>query len=322
GLFRAAIAQSDPINIPFNDVNTASTIIGGGVMDLLKCKDLACMRSKKVTDILTAQTAIVAEAISFAPQESFLELIKPTVDGRLIFDNFDKLIAGKNGGVKKVPLMIGTMKNEAIGFLPSLGQSTPLPPTVFGLTLGTVLGYERSLITIGFGAYPIDGSNPDGVREAEGDFATDYLWTCPTQFLAKAYAATGQPVYQYQFQKGYNPSTRAADDICATHVCHADDIALVFASPLLLNDTVNYPWTSADAALSRVVMDRWTAFGTTGSNPNPTVNGGDGLPTWPKYDASQQNIFIFDTTPKVQAGGLRPQTCGFLDQAIHYDFQI
>ncbi|KAG0282792.1 hypothetical protein BGZ98_006597, partial [Dissophora globulifera] len=195
-------------------------------MTLLGCADLNCMRSKNISDILNAQVTIVNEAISLAPQESFLELIKPSIDGLLIFDNFDQLIAGKNGGASKVPLMIGTMKNEAIGFLPSLGQGTPMPPSVFGLTLGTILGYQRSMMTIGFGAYPIDGSNPDGVREAEGDFASDFIWICPTQFLAKAYAATGQPVYQYQFQRGYNPSTRSADDLCATHVCHGDDVAL------------------------------------------------------------------------------------------------
>ncbi|ORZ26348.1 Alpha/Beta hydrolase protein [Lobosporangium transversale] len=321
-LFHAAISQSDPIDLPFNRVKTASTVVSGGAMEILGCTDLACMRSKSVQDILTAQTTIVGQAINKAPEESFLELIKPSIDGILIFDNFDQLIAGKNGGVSKVPLIIGTMKNEANGFLPSLGQGTPMPPAVFGLTLGTILGYQRSMITIAYNLYAIDGTNPDGVREAEGLFASDYLWLCPTQFLAKAYAsAAGVPVYQYQFQKGYNPSTRPADDICATHVCHGDDVALVFASPALMNNATAYPWTAQDAALSRTVMDRWTAFATSG-NPNPTAYGGDNLPNWPKYDSSTQNIYLFDTTPSVQAGGLRPQFCGFLDQAIHYDFQL
>ncbi|KAF9354472.1 hypothetical protein BGX26_007693 [Mortierella sp. AD094] len=322
GLFYAAIAQSDPIDLPFNNVNTASTVVSGGAMALLGCADLNCMRSKNVSDILAAQDTIVSSAITKAPEESFLELIKPSIDGILIFNNFDQLIAGKNGGVNKVPLMIGTMMNEANGFLPSLGQSTPMPAPVFGLTLGTILGYQRSMITIGYGPYTIDGTNPDGVREAEGYFASDYLWLCPTQFLAKAYAASaGQPVYQYQFQKGYNPN-RPSSDICASHVCHGDDVALVFASPALMNNATTYPWTTSDAALSRTVMDRWTAFATSGGNPNPTAYGGDSNPSWPKYDGSSQNIYLFDTTPSVQAGGLRPQYCGFLDQAIHYDFQL
>ncbi|KAG0368095.1 Alpha/Beta hydrolase protein [Gamsiella multidivaricata] len=320
-LFSAAISQSDPIDLPFNDIKTASTVIGGGAMTLLNCADLACMRSKNISDILNAQTTIVGQAINMAPEESFLELIKPSIDGLLIFNNFDQLIAGKDGGIHKAPLMIGTMKNEAIGFLPSLGQSTPMPPTVFGLTLGTILGYQRSMVTIGYNLYPIDGSNPDGVREAEGDFASDYLWICPTQYLAKAYAASGLDVYQYQFQKGYNPN-RPSGDLCANHVCHGDDVALVFASPALMNDPEHYPWTAADAALSRMVMDRWTAFATTGGNPNPTAYGGDSYPSWPKYSSSNQNVYLFDTTPSVSAGGLRPQFCGFFDQAIHYDFQL
>ncbi|KAI1315169.1 hypothetical protein EDD11_001226 [Mortierella claussenii] len=320
GLFRAAIAQSDPIDLPFNNVKTASTVVGGGAMSLLGCTDLNCMRTKSVSDILTAQATIVGQAISKAPEESFLELIKPSIDGILIFNNFDQLIAGKNGGVSKVPLMIGTMQNEGNGFLPSLGQATPMPPAVFGLTLGTILGYQRSMVTIGYGLYSIDGSNPDGVREAEGLFASDYLWLCPTQFLAKAYSAVA-PVYQYQFQKGYNPN-RPSSDICASHVCHGDDVALVFASPALMNNATAYPWTADDAALSRTVMDRWTAFGTSGGNPNPTAYGGDSNPSWPKYDSSSQNIYLFDAKPSVNAGGLRPQFCGFMDQALHYDFQL
>ncbi|KAG0056273.1 hypothetical protein BGZ83_005828 [Gryganskiella cystojenkinii] len=324
GMFRAAIAQSDPIDLPFNNVKTASTVVSGGAMTLLNCADLACMRSKNVSDILVAQNTIVSQAISKAPEESFLELIKPSIDGILLFDNFDQLIAGKNGGVQKVPLMIGTMKNEANGFLPSLGQATPMPASVFGLTLGTILGYQRSMMTIGYGLYTIDGSNPDGVREAEGALATDYLWICPTQYLAKAYAGTGTAVYQYQFQKGYNPN-RPSGDICATHVCHGDDVALVFASPALMNNATAYPWTADDAALSRTVMDRWTAFAVSGGNPNPTVqaSGADStVPNWPQYDAKVQNILMFDSSSSVSTGGLRPQFCGFMDQAIHYDFQL
>ncbi|KAG0293822.1 hypothetical protein BGZ96_002272 [Linnemannia gamsii] len=318
GLFRAAIAQSDPIDLPFNNVKTASTVVSGGAMTLLNCADLACMRSKTVDELLTAQNTIVSQAIAHAPEESFLELIKPSVDGILIHNNFDQLIAGKDGGFVQVPMIIGTMKNEADGFLPSLGQSTPMPPTVMGVTLATILGYQRSMVTIGYGLYPIDGSNPDGTRETEGLFASDYLFVCPAQFIAKAYAATNTPVYQYQFQRGYNPN-RPAGDICATHVCHGDDVALVFASPSLMNNATTYPWTAADAALSRTVMDRWTAFGTTGGNPNPA---GDNGPAWPKYDGKTQSIYMFDTTNTVSTGGIRPQFCGFMDQAIHYDFQL
>jgi carboxylesterase type B len=318
GLFHAAIAQSDPIDLPFNNVKTASTVVSGGAMALLKCSDLACMRSKSVADLLDAQNTIVSQAISHAPEESFLELIKPSIDGILIFNNFDQLIAGKDGGFQKVPLMIGTMKHEANGFLPSLGQNSPMPPAIMGTTLATILGYQRSLMTILYNTYPIDGSNPDGTREAEGLFASDYLWLCPTQFLAKAYAATSAPVYQYQFQRGYNPN-RPADDICATHVCHGDDVALVFASPSLMKNATAYPWTAEDAALSRTVMDRWTAFAVSVGDPNPA---GDGDPAWPKYNGETQSIYMFDTTNTVSTGGIRTQSCGFLDQAIHYDFQL
>ncbi|KAF9185911.1 hypothetical protein BGZ51_000246 [Haplosporangium sp. Z 767] len=322
GLFRAAISQSDPIDLPFNNVKTASTVVSGGAMAMLNCADLACMRSKSVDEILVAQETIVAGAIAMAPEESFLELIKPSIDGVLIHDNFDQLIAGRNGGIQKVPLLIGTTKNEAIGFLPSLGQGTPMPAPVMGITLATILGYQRSMVTVGYGLYPIDATKVDGTRIASAAFAADYLWVCPTQFLAKAYAASaGVPVFQYQFQRGYNPN-RPASDICSGNVCHGDDVAIVFASPALMNNATVYPWTADDAALSRQVMDRWTAFATSGNNPNPTAYGGDSFPSWPQYNGDTQSVYMIDSTPSVTNGGLRPQFCGFMDQALKYDFQL
>ncbi|KAF9992386.1 hypothetical protein BGZ65_012300 [Modicella reniformis] len=134
-----------------------------------------------------------------APNESFLELIKHSTDGVLIFDNYDQLIAGKNEGIHKVPLTIGTIR---------------MSPSD---------SFQRYMVVIGSGLYTIDGKNPNGVHEAEGTFGADYRWACSTQYIAKAYAATGAPVYQFQFQKGYN-----SDDICHNHVCHGDDVAIVF----------------------------------------------------------------------------------------------
>ncbi|KAF9910330.1 hypothetical protein EC991_006829 [Linnemannia zychae] len=324
GLFRAAIAQSDPLDIPFNTPKSASQVVTGGIMKLLGCqdKDVNCMRSKNTTEIITAQTAIVSQAIALAPEESFMELIKPTVDGILIMDQFDKLIAGKNGGVVKVPFMIGTMKNEGNGFLPSLGQSAPVNDVVFGITADAFLGYQRAMITAAYNLYPIDDSIPDATRIVEGLLASDYLWVCPTQFHTKAWASqVGTPLYQYQFQRAYTP-TRPVSDICHGLVCHGDDIGIVFASPAILNNPSEYPWTSEDAAFSRMVMDRWIAFGVSGGNPNPTNKSSDEYPAWPVYDASKQSIYMFDLKPTISTGGLRPQFCGFMDQALKYDFQL
>ncbi|KAG0253309.1 hypothetical protein BGZ95_006361 [Linnemannia exigua] len=290
GLFRAAISQSDPIHLPFNNVKTASTTVSGGAMALLKCADLACMRSKSVDELLSAQNTIVDQAMLHTPEQSYIVLIKPSIDGILIFNNFDQLIAGKNGGFHQA---------------------------VMGATMNTLLGYRRTMYTIG--KYPIDESNLDGTREAEGLFTTDYIFVCPAQFIAKAYAATNTPVYQYQLQRGYSPN-RPADDICVTGACHGDDLAIVFASPPLMNNASTHPWTAADAALSRTVMDRWTAFAVSGGNPN--VSGDSSNPAWPQYDGKTQRIFMLDTTSSVSTGGIRPQTCEFLDQTIKYDFQL
>ena len=142
---------------------------------------------------------------------------------------------------------------------------------------------------------------------------------CPTQYIAKAFAATGVPVYQYTFQLAYENAP--ANNICYGKICHGDDVPIVFASPPLMNNATAYPWTADNAALSRMAMDRWLAFGVSGGNPNPTTS--DGYPTWPKYDGTAQNIFTFDTTPTISTGtGLRQPFCGWMDTVLHYDFQL
>ncbi|KAF9920643.1 hypothetical protein FBU30_009492 [Linnemannia zychae] len=320
GLFHAAISQSDIIHLPFNKAITSSNIVSGGAMDLLKCADLACMRSKSVDELLKVQDAIISDASSHSPDQSFIELIQPTIDGILLFNNFDQLLAGNNGDFLRVPLMIGTVKQEAYGFLPIMGQIGIMPQAVLGATMNALLGYRRTMFTIGFEMYPLDGSNPDWVREAGGRFMTDYIFVCPTQFIAKAYAATNTPVYQYQVQRGYNPN-RPADDICATRACHGDDIAFVFASPPLRNNAnaTTLPWTATDAAISRTIIDRFTAFAASG---NPNVSGDSSNPAWPQYDGKTQSIFMFDITNSVSTGGIRPENCAFLDSTIKYDFQL
>ncbi|KAF9976509.1 hypothetical protein BGZ73_008449 [Actinomortierella ambigua] len=321
GLFHAAISQSDIIHLPFNDVKTASKIVSGEAMSLLNCTDLACMRSKSVEEIMNAQNVIVGDAILHGPERSFIELIKPSIDGILLFDNFDQIIAGKHGGILQVPLMIGTMKHDADDFLGLLGLAPLMPPSVLGVTVSTFLTYRRALITLGYSGniYPIDDTNPKGTLETAGQFMTDYVFVCPTQFLAKAYAATNTPIYHFQFQRGFNPN-RPADDICANRrACHGDDIALIFASPPLTGNNANRAWTAADAALSRTIMDRFTAFAASG---NPNVAGDSGNPVWPRYDANTQSTFMVNTTSTISTGGLRTSTCGFLDAVIKYDFQL
>ena len=136
--------------------------------------------------------------------------------------------------------------------------------------------------------------------------------------MAKAFSKTKNPIYQYSFQRAY--SNHPVGDICYEKTCHGDDIGIVFASPPLMNNATAYPWTQDDAALSRMVMDRWLAFGISGGNPNPTV--ADGSPVWPKYDATKQSIYMFNLNATVSTGGLRQPYCGFMDQALKYDFQL
>ena len=110
----------------------------------------------------------------------------------------------------------------------------------------------------------------------------------PARQIARLLAARGQRVYLYRFSyvaESLRKSVPGAP--------HATEIPFVF-------DTVAARYgkdlTPADAAAARQTHRYWVAFARDGA-PSP-----DGLPAWPAYEASKDEIMNFtEHGPEVQA---------------------
>ena len=116
-LFRAAIIQSDPIDLPFNEPDIASGALGAEYVQLLGCTagNISCVTSQDLFSLLEYSYKVSTDAVARNPSLSPFEVYKPCIDGELVLDDFYDLV--RTGEEDHVPLMIGTLKDEADHFV-------------------------------------------------------------------------------------------------------------------------------------------------------------------------------------------------------------
>ena len=91
-LFVRAILQSDPQDYPFENRTISRDVIGANVLSQLGCSNVACARSKAVSDIVAATTQISQTGMSLNPMVPITPL-SPTIDGTWIQGDFSRLIS-------------------------------------------------------------------------------------------------------------------------------------------------------------------------------------------------------------------------------------
>jgi para-nitrobenzyl esterase len=96
------------------------------------------------------------------------------------------------------------------------------------------------------------------------------------------------PVYRYSFDRKIpvEPGSKGTSEQIGAR--HAGEIEYVFGA--LDRSLPKVPWEPADRALSEAMTSYWANFARTG-DPN-----GKGLPTWPRYDASNRRVLHLDAT--------------------------
>jgi para-nitrobenzyl esterase len=185
----------------------------------------------------------------------------PMIDGQIMVETAeDAYRAGHNA---KVPLIVGANSLD-IGF--SSAKSMDEVMAKFGADKDKALA-----------AYDPDKSGD--LRSVGYKVAMDAMMVEPARFLAKTYAAQGQPAYLYRFS--YVAESLRAQTPGAPH---ATEIPFVF-------DTVKAKYgdklTSNDAAAAKAANAYWANFAKTG-NPN-----GAELTTWPVYKPETDTILDF-----------------------------
>jgi para-nitrobenzyl esterase len=118
---------------------------------------------------------------------------------------------------------------------------------------------------------------------------TDKVWAEPARFTARAFAAKGVPAYIYLFSY-VSPSMQGRMRYGAAH---GSEIPYVFDN---LSARAGAPVPFQDQAVAHMANTYWANFAKTG-DPN-----GPGLPKWPRYDPSKDEILEFrpDGSPSAE----------------------
>jgi para-nitrobenzyl esterase len=157
--------------------------------------------------------------------------------------------------------------------------------------------------------YGLDSDTPPAADPVLGSVGT--IWLTDSRFRCGAvmavawHAATGAPVYEYQFEQSL-PGHEASG------AAHGYEIPYVWGN-LLPGGRMGGPFTPADHALSDTMMLYWTNFAKNG-DPN-----GAGAPLWPRFNAENRAFVRFSTNlhGNVKADeGLRKSACELYEKSL------
>lgn len=303
--FNNAIIQSSPMSIPFKNFEEAF-ILYSYFNQELNCapKDMACLRSKSIDDILDAQLKAENKIASLKLLE-FFEAWLPWIDGKVIKGQlleFNKWISSPNFQIK--PFIIGTLTEECYIYI-NLGFPKPVGLSQYGELL--TAAFKKNTLKV-LTQYPPDFSTQDQ-RDLLSVMATNWVFACSSrQFLENAFNYSRDPeqkFYQYVFDftldfPGWDNFT-----YCNDHVCHGSDMPYTF-------DSIESYFTSDGIRLARSHINYWANFAKYGK-PG-TV---DNVP-WEDYRLETKGFLRFKKGSNLFERDYIKKECDFFDSIGYY----
>ncbi|XP_045207431.2 crystal protein-like [Mercenaria mercenaria] len=297
-LFRNVIIESAPFDIPFKSPVEA-VYLANLVLQFLNCTQddyMPCLRSKTADEIAQAQLESRAKPTSLKILE-FFEPLGPFVDGNIV--PYEPVYAIQHNQLRKVPVMIGTMTEEARIFVYE-AWGKPVPPAEYlAILFATYPSHVDQMLKM----YPY-GSATD-TRDNITKLGTDFIFTCATRNMSRHFYENGQNVFRFEFAHSFSFNGWGNFSYCEGHVCHGEEIVYVFHSA----DQSGFSFNEAEEVLSNQMIYYWTNFAYT-SDPNKgphTVNL-----QWPPYD-SKSKMINFKTPNNAVIDHYVEKYCDFWD---------
>jgi carboxylesterase type B len=302
-LFNYTIMESGPLGLPYKTIEESKPIakefaknLGCGV------DDLACMRSKSAKEVVEAQD--IKDRVMQTALHGIRDFLiwAPVIDGEIV--SAHPLTEIAKNKINK-PLIIGTNKNEGLTFVAfSMNK----------LDMKHLNGIEYSLaLDVIFRSYklknevlkqypPQDGNN----ERMLGKVLTDYLFTCPSLFLADN-SSVKTWVYLFDHVPSFNVLKLIGLNICGDAVCHGSELPFVFHTA----EHIGFDFTEEERLLSGLMVNYWANFA---KNVNPNGN----TPQWPEYKSSSSNVILVTPIDEIESKKDLKAKCDFWDK-VGYD---
>ena len=285
GLFHRAIAQSPPVTSVYGPERPA--LIAGTFLELAGVdpdRAAADLRKVDAHELATHTMELLNHVATTMPGTV---AFAPIVDGDVVHE--DPIRAFREGRAHRVPLIIGTNKDEASLF--KLMKSPLMPiaqdpvERMFELVSADNPGVEVSLdrISSTYRGYPR--------QKACMGISRDAGFRMPSIWAATAHSAFA-PTWMYRFDQA--PPLMKALGLGAMH---ATELPYVFGTLPTKVGKKDFMFRLGGLAAARRTMDRmhdhWLSFALTG-DPEATAS----LP-WPQYRAKTRSTLIIDDTDTV-----------------------
>jgi para-nitrobenzyl esterase len=283
GLFQRAIAQSGGYFMPKQEAMRSLSVaekLGASFARTVGASGLISLRRKSADELMQA---VIKMDDFFAFQ--------PGIDGRFLKEPvYTTYVKGRQA---KVPLLIGSNTDEGAFLIPDGRPSV----REFEAQLEKKFGARKWQVQK---LYPVE--TPAALIRSELDLAGDDGFNYPMWKWAVIQRQAGLPVYYYLFGRTLPAMPgQLYKGIPRTKIgaFHGDEIAYVFGT---LDEAFGsldmsrraFRWENTDRELSVSMLKYWATFVKTG-NPN-----GQGLPAWPRYDATANNpLMHFNDRPEV-----------------------
>lgn len=323
GLFSKAIITSAGCLAKVKSIDegivTGEAIAGPGYLNCPNASNnLSCLRSKKVSEILDAQTAYASNPADLAPYIPVHGT--PTWANATLPTSISDALNQQNGGkFKMVPTMIGGEQKELllyVGYWWQNHEENPAKPAVDNATINSFwlpefYGSNASAVATKYGF-----NNPSAGPERLGEVLSDYnpalgINNClyyTTADKIKAYPGAS-PLYLFEFQdpdalvNGVGISTPYPPFPMGP--VHSAMLNYLFPN-YSNNKKINAPDLAPQSqVLANQIVQYWSAFA---YNANPATGS---LPIWPTYSGRGNNVQKFMPQNIGSFNGSEAHNCSF-----------
>lgn len=260
GLFSKAICESGGLLCPPREIAYTEALQDG--LELQKA--LGAVDVEEMRHIPPEKLMEAARVLADKDEQPMKLRFAPALDDIIIKDQ-DKTLKEKS----RIPMIIGSNKDEATFFIPMM---PPITPANYEPFVNKSFGNKASHVLAFFPA----GTNEEALRNFIY-LHTCNLFTVPVYELTRTLSRLGGEVYVYRFNR-LSPKNLAS----GIGVSHGEEVPYIFGHV----DIEGY--IGVDRNLSEAMMKYLIQFCKTG-NPN-----GAGLPHWPKFSDRLNTYLAFD----------------------------